>query len=292
MKYIIDTDPGIDDALAIMLGYLNHLDIIGFTLATGNIEKEKSKNNLKVIQKVLNSNIKMYEGTNSNIPNSYAAFAHGEDVLGNTFFPEIDMPFEEISAEDFIISKADELENNLTIICLGPLTNLANALKRRPDIASKIAEVVIMGTSYSTDIANKYEEFNIKIDPLSASLVLSSPFKKIRCVTHEIGVKSYIEINDIEKLTTSNKTVSKFAYMIAQKYIEFTKEHNHIIGLSTPDPTTMASVIDESIVTFKPCNLKINGNYTDITLTEKSNIYVSVDFNLQKFRELFMKTFM
>ena len=292
MKYIIDTDPGIDDALAIMLGYLNHLDIIGFTLATGNIEKEKSKNNLKVIQKVLNSNIKMYEGTNSNIPNSYAAFAHGEDGLGNTFFPEIDMPFEEISAEDFIISKADELENNLTIICLGPLTNLANALKRRPDIASKIAEVVIMGTSYSTDIANKYEEFNIKIDPLSASLVLSSPFKKIRCVTHEIGVKSYIEINDIEKLTTSNKTVSKFAYMIAQKYIEFTKEHNHIIGLSTPDPTTMASVIDESIVTFKPCNLKINGNYTVITLTEKSNIYVSVDFNLQKFRELFMKTFM
>ena len=235
----------------------------------------------------------MYEGTSTNKANSYAAFAHGDDGLGNTFFPIInDMPLEKISAEDFIISKADELGNNLTIICLGPLTNLANALKRRPDIASKIAEVVIMGTSYDPLATSKYEEFNIKVDPLSANIVLSSPFKKIRCVTHEIGVKSYVEISDIEKLTTTNKTISKFAYIIAQKYIEFTKEHNHIIGLSTPDPTTIAGIIDESIITFKPCIIKINGNYTDITLVDNSNIYVSTDFNPQKFRELFMKTFM
>ena len=291
MKYIIDTDPGIDDALAIMLGYLNGLDIIGFTLATGNIEKDKSENNLKVIQKVLNSNIKMYEGTSTNGANSYAAFAHGEDGLGNTFFPKIDMPFESMSAEDFIINKAYELENDLTIICLGPLTNIANALKKKPDIANKISELVIMGTSFNPEAIDKYEEFNVRVDAEAAKTVFDANFKKIKCVTHEVGVKSYIEIDDIEKLPSSNKMVSKFAYMIAQKYIEFTREHNHIVGLSTPDPTTMAAVIDESIVTFKPCKIIVNGNYTDITLTDSSNIYVSTDFDLQKFRELFMKTF-
>ena len=66
MKYIFDTDPGIDDAIAIMLGYLNKLDIIGFTLATGNISKEKSANNLKTIQDILNSNIPMYYGNKEN----------------------------------------------------------------------------------------------------------------------------------------------------------------------------------------------------------------------------------
>ena len=83
-----------------------------------------------------------------------------------------------MNAEDFIISKAEELGNDLTIICLGPLTNLANALKKRPYIASKIAEVVIMGTSYDPYATSKYEEFNIRVDPVSANIVFSSPFKK------------------------------------------------------------------------------------------------------------------
>ena len=60
MKYIIDTDPGIDDAIAILLGYENKLDILGFTLATGNIDKRSAANNLKLIQNVLGSNIPMF----------------------------------------------------------------------------------------------------------------------------------------------------------------------------------------------------------------------------------------
>ena len=84
--------------------------------------------------------------------------------------------------------------------------------------------------------------------------------------------------------------------MISEKYIEFSYEHYKTIGLGTPDPTTIASVIDPSIVTFKPCNVKIisNGNGKGecfITLVDNSNVKVSTDFDLEKFRKLFKETF-
>ena len=62
MKYIIDTDPGVDDAIAIMLGIKNKLDVIAFTLASGNIPASKSEKNIKIIQEFLGTNIKMYRG--------------------------------------------------------------------------------------------------------------------------------------------------------------------------------------------------------------------------------------
>ena len=64
VKYIMDTDPGIDDAIAIMLGYLNNLDIIGFTLAQGNVEFKHSENNIKIIEDILGSDIKIYKSNN------------------------------------------------------------------------------------------------------------------------------------------------------------------------------------------------------------------------------------
>lgn len=288
MKYIIDTDPGIDDAIAIMLGVKNNLNIIGFTLATGNVDPDNSENNLKVIEDVLGIDTKIYKGEIINTSNAGAPFAHGDDGLGNIFHEKIDRDVEKKSAEDFIIESVNKNENDITIICLGPLTNLAHAIEKDSSIIKKISKVVIMGTSYDPDATIVYNEFNISVDKDAARKVLSSNIKEIKLVTHEVGVDSFIEKDYIDSLKDSNDEVSKFVNKIAQKYIEFTKEYNHIIGLSTPDPTTIASVIDESIVTFDPCKVDTDFN---ITLTEKSNIYVSTDFNLEKFRKLFKDTF-
>lgn len=291
MKYIIDTDPGIDDAIAIMLGILNKLDIIGFTLATGNVAPENSENNLKVIEEVLKIDTKIYKGSVINQSKGYAHFAHGYDGLGNINHPKIEKNIEKTTAEDFIIESANKYKENLTIICLGPLTNLASAIKKDNNIINKISKVVIMGTSYDKDRSDIYEEFNISVDPESAKLVLNSNFKEIKMITHEVGALSFIEKDYMDKLINSNNEISKFTYKIAKKYIDFSKEHNNIIGLSTPDPTTIASVIDESIVEFKPCKIKFINNLCKVDLTEKSNIYVSVNFNINKFRKLFKNTF-
>lgn len=296
MKYIIDTDPGIDDTIAIMLGVKNNLDVIGFTLATGNIETKKSAKNLKVIQDFLNTNIKMYKGRIKNKYNLNAEFAHGKDGLGYAIFPDNNKrKFEKKLAEDFIIKSSKKYKDNLTLVCLGPLTNLANAIQKDKNLYKRIKHVVIMGTTYNPK-NNNYHEFNVNIDPKAAKTVLETPFEDIKIITHEIGVKSFIEKDYIESLKNSEKLLSRFLWLISQKYMEYCYEDYKIVGLGTPDPTTIASLIDPSIVTFKPCTAKITTNGEDkgkcqINLCEQSNIKVSVDLDLEKFRKIFKDTF-
>ena len=88
MKYIIDTDPGIDDAIAIMLGIRNNLDVIGFTVTTGNIPLEKTINNIKIIEDFLDVEIPIFKGETVNESNPESAeYAHGIDGLGYAVFP-------------------------------------------------------------------------------------------------------------------------------------------------------------------------------------------------------------
>ena len=290
MKYIIDTDPGIDDAIGICLGILNNLDIIGFTLATGNIEKNKSLNNLKTILDILNSNIKIYVPKKENIANTNTAeFAHGQDGLGNIFMPQSTRKEESKNAEDFIIESSYKFKNNLTIVCLGPLTNLASAIKKDPNIVNNISNVIIMGCSYNGDI-KPYNEFNVRTDYDSAKLVLTSGFKNINIITHEIGIKSYISKDDMEDLINYNN-VSKFIYLISKKYQEFSYAHYKVRGCCMPDPTTISSIIDNDIISYKPCNLEFKNNLIYINLINKSNINVSTDVDNKKFLKLFNETF-
>ena len=290
MKYIIDTDPGIDDAIAIMLGIKNNLDVIGFTLSSGNIEPKKAEKNLKIIQEFLGTNIRMYKGKKENKCNHETAeYAHGKDGLGYAVFTDSmsKKKFSKTSAEDFIIKSSKKYKDDLTIICLGPLTNLASALKKDKKLKNRIKHLVVMGTTYNEEDEEPYLEFNVNVDPSSARYVLSSGIEDIRLVTHEVGVKSFIEKDYVLNLRNSDKLLSRF---------EFSYEHYKTVGLGTPDPTTIASIVDPSIVTFKPCNVKIVSRGQDkgqcnITLTDKSNIKVSTDFDIEKFRKLFEKTF-
>lgn len=298
MKYIIDTDPGIDDAIAIIMGVKNNLDIIGFTLASGNIPVEKSEKNLKIIQEFLNTNIKMYKGSKENKCNHETAeYAHGKDGLGYAVFPDFSKKkFEKTKAEDFIIKASKKYKDDLTILCFGPLTNLANAIKKDPKLVNRLKHVVIMGTTYDPESKEPYIEFNVSVDPVSAKVVFESNFSDIKVVTHEIGVKSFVEKDYVLNLRNSDDLVSRFVGEIAQKYIEFSYDYYGTIGLGTPDPTTIASIIDPKIIKFEPCNVEIvsegdKKGECHVTLTDKSNIMVSTSFDLEKFREVFKDTF-
>ena len=292
MKYIIDTDPGIDDAIAIIMGVKNKLDIIGFTLATGNVETKKSENNLKVIQDFLGTNIKMYHGGKENESREERAqYAHGKDGLGYAVFPINNRKFEKMKAEDFIIKASKKYKEKLTVVCFGPLTNLAQAIKKDKNLYNRIDTIVIMGASWD----DSYNEFNFKVDPEATNIVLSTPFKNIKVVTHEIGVKSFIEKQYILDLRNSDDLISRFVSNIAEKYMDFSYDHYGTIGLGTPDPTTIASIIDPEIIKYVPCDIKIiskdGKTLSQITEKESSNIYVSKDFDLDKFRYLFKNTF-
>jgi len=299
MKYIIDTDPGIDDAIAVMMAIKNGLDVIGFTITTGNIALNKSINNLKVIEDFLDTNIGIYKGEVMNPCNEESAeYAHGIDGLGYAVYPEnTSRRVERISAENFIIKSSKKYKNDLTLVCLGPLTNLANAIRKDKSLPKRIKKLVVMGATYNdNEDAEPYKEFNIKIDPDAAKLVFESPFEEIRVITHEIGVKSFIEKNYVQNLKKSEDKISRFVGLISDKYIEFSYDHYGTIGLGTPDPTTIASIIDQDIIRFKPFKIDVitDGDmrgYSYATKKENSNILLSTEIDLERFRNLFKATF-
>lgn len=297
MKYIIDTDPGIDDAIAIMMAIRNKMDVIGFTLATGNIAAEKSENNLKVIEDFLDTNIPIFRGEIINNNAETAEYAHGKDGLGYAVFPKNETRrIEKISAEDFMIKASKKYKDDLTIVCLGPLTNLANAIRKDKKLPRRIKNLVVMGATYDEPTTEPYKEFNITTDPVSAKIVFDSPFENIKVITHEVGVKSFIEKDYVQNLKNSDDLISRFVGLISEKYIEFSYEHHGTIGLGTPDPTTIASIIDEDLIKYEPFKIDVitdgkEAGYSYAKRVDKSNILLSTDFDLERFRALFKDTF-
>lgn len=298
MKYIIDTDPGIDDAIAICMAVKSNLNIIGFTLANGNVGQDKSSRNLIHIQDILGTNIKMYKGEKEK-PGSHeiAEYAHGKDGLGYYTYPDIsNKKYERTKAENFIIKSARKYKDDLTLICLGSLTNLSNALKKDKNLTKYLKHVVIMGAAYDPKKDEQYKDFNIRSNLKAAKLVYETPFDDVKIVTHEVGLKSFIEKKYIENLKNSSDKVSRFIYLISEKYMDFAKERHGTNGLESPDPVTIASILDSSIVKFKPCEVKIvsrgeNKGESKITIKEDSTHMISISSDIKKYRELFKSIF-
>ncbi len=298
MKYIIDTDPGVDDSIAIAMAIKNNLDVIGFTLASGNIPQVKSEKNLKIVQEILGTNIKMYKGEpEKKIKHETAEYAHGIDGLGYYVFPDISRKkYEKMRAEDFIIKASKKYKDDLTLVCFGSLINLANAIKKDKNVVKRLKHVLIMGTTYNPEDETPYMEFNVNASPTSAKLVLSSPFEDIKLITHEIGIAAHIDRDYVLNLRESSDVVSRFVGLIAHKYMDFSGGKYKDDGLVNPDPATIASVIDSGILKFEPCSVKVidrGGKKGEcyVALTDESNIKVATEINLNKFTKLFKGTF-
>ena len=295
VKYIIDTDPGIDDAVAIMMGYLNGLDIIGFTLAQGNVDLTNSENNIKIIEDILGSDIKIYKSNIiKEIDYEAASYAHGKNGMGDVITMRSARRTEGKSAEDFIIESSLKYRNNLTLICFGPLTNLANAIKKDPSLVDRISKVVIMGFSYDVNANSPYHEFNLSVDPEAAFVVINSGFKDVNIITHEVGILAFIEKDYIDMLANSHSMISRFISSITKAYMQFSKKYFNVDGFTAPDPITCASVINKKCVSFMPCEIDIDlkdRGVSIVRLVESSNIKISTGVNLNEFRELFQKTF-
>lgn len=298
MKYIIDTDPGVDDAIAIAMAVKNNLDIIGFTLASGNIPQVKSEVNLKVVQDILKTDIKMYKGAPElKVRHTTAEYAHGKDGLGYAVYPDTSRrKYERLRAEDFIIKASKKYKDDLTVICFGSLKNLANAVKKDKNIVKRLKHVLIMGATYNPDEETPYLEFNINAHPTSAKIVMNAGFADVKLVTHEIGVKTFIERDEVLRLRDSEDMTSRFVGLISEKYMDFSAIKYNQNGLVNPDPATVASIIDSKIIKFEPCDVKIvdrgdSKGECYVALTDSSNIKVATDIDVERFKKLFNETF-
>lgn len=203
-KVILDVDTGIDDALAI--AYAVHspeLHVIGLTTCYGNVTAwEATRNTLFVLEK-LGKNIPVYEGALELLVRGerekYARKVHGENGLGNV---KIDLENSEGKmngyAIEFILQKVKEFPNEITLISVGPLTNLALAIQKEPQITQLFKEVIIMGGAvYRPGDVTPYAEANISCDPEAADIVLQSGIPII-LVGLDVTMKTLLPLSEIK----------------------------------------------------------------------------------------------
>jgi inosine-uridine nucleoside N-ribohydrolase len=180
-KIIIDTDPGIDDAVALLLALAppEDLEVIGIVAVAGNLPlAETERNARRVCEWVGRSDIAVYAGCARPLlrPLATAVAVHGDDLGERLGLPEPAMPLRPAHGVDFIIGALRAADpGSITLCALGPLTDIAMALVKAPDIAGKIGELVVMGgAGFEIGNVTPAAEFNIHVDPHAAAIVLAA----------------------------------------------------------------------------------------------------------------------
>jgi len=174
---VIDTDPGIDDFFAMMLAASSPaLQVEAVTAVAGNQTLDTTAKNALDIAARLGLGCPVARGADRplNIPLRTAGYIHGENGLGNLRLPAHDKQYAPGYAWDMIYQKAVEHGGALQVIALGPLTNIAIALLKYPDLHERISRIVLMGGSTETGNKTPYGEFNLVVDPLAADIVFKS----------------------------------------------------------------------------------------------------------------------
>lgn len=179
-KIIIDTDPGQDDAVAILLALASpELEVLGLTCVAGNVPLALTSKNARVVCELAGrSDIRVFAGCDRPLRRKLvtAEYVHGKTGLDGIALPDPTMPLAEGHAVDFLIEcLREEAPGTVTLCPIGPLTNIATAFARAPDIVPRVAEIVLMGGAYF-EVGNvtPAAEFNIYVDPEAAEIVFRS----------------------------------------------------------------------------------------------------------------------
>ena len=225
-KIIIDADPGIDDSLAIILANnVEEYEILGISLVSGNVHIEKGRKNILRLSKFLNRDFKIYMGSEAPLSKDFinAEDTHGEDGLGETYLP-FDEKEVDGDAIDFLIQEARK--ENLTIFALGPLTNIARALKRDRD-AFLDTRIIIMGGNFkSHGNMSPVAEFNFYVDPDAADYVIKNAPRKVEIMPLDVTRKFVLTPSILSYMKRLNPTMGNFIEKITEFYMHFHCEYD------------------------------------------------------------------
>ena len=242
-KLIIDTDPGIDDALALLLALAakDELDVTAITTVNGNVGVDQvTENVFRILDVAGRSDIPVYKGNGKPLmrENDNCEEFHGDDGLGNLGFKEVPGTVKEESAVDFLIRKVREEKGEITLVPIGPLTNIAQAVQKDPEFARNVKEVVIMGGAEHGGNMSPCAEFNFWTDPEAAKIVFQAGFERVTMVG--LDATSYVFLSPTlrELLYLINTPVSRFIHKITRVYADGHWEIEKKLGCELCDVLT------------------------------------------------------
>jgi len=253
-RVLIDTDPGVDDAFALLLAMRSpELKIEGVSAVAGNVPLELTlPNALRMVEIAGRTDIPVAAGAKSPSLRRLvtAAYAHGENGLGGAVFPEPTLkPITEPAAE-LIRSVVRKHPKEVTLITLGPLTNVAEALNSDSELASLVKGVVMMGGSLSGGNITPAAEFNIYVDPEAARIVFQSGIP-LTMVGLDVTRRTSLTDEHVRVLEAAQNPVSQAAAKIARHAIDHNREQGFLVGPNMHDSLAVAAFLDPSILKWK-----------------------------------------
>lgn len=262
-KIIIDTDPGQDDAVAILLALASpdELDVLGITCVAGNVPLPLTSKNARIICELSgNTDVPVYAGHSQPIGRSLvtAEHVHGKTGLNGPTLPDPTMPLKDGHAVDFIIDTLRREETGTVTLCpLGPLTNIAQALKKAPEIADHVQEIVLMGGAYF-EVGNitPTAEFNIYVDPQAADIVFKSGIK-ITVMPLDVTHKALVTKSRNDAFRALGTPVGKAVAEMTDFFERFDKAKYGTDGAPLHDPCVIAYLLDPDIFSGRNVNVEI-----------------------------------
>ena len=250
-KVIIDCDPGIDDALAIILALKSkEIEVIGITTVSGNVESlQGAKNALKVLKLLGRLDIPVYLGESKPIKRELvtAQDTHGEDGLGETFLEEVSSEYIRENGVDFILNTLKNHEN-VSIIALGPLTNLCRAIEKDSETFHRVKEIVSMGGAYkSHGNCSPVAEFNYWVDPHGAREFLKKFNGEFTIVGLDVTREIVLTPNLREMIHQFKDEIGDFIYDITRFYVDFHWEQERTLGCVINDPLAVEYFINREL---------------------------------------------
>ena len=293
-KIIIDADPGTDDFIAISLAIKSNIfDILGITTVEGNCTLDNAiKNTFKVLDMCKRNDIEVYKGlTNHELGTDSAEDVHGTNGLGEVEYTPIDREVNSKSAIDFIIDTINNNPGEVTLVCLGPLTNIAAAIKKDHSFVKNTKELVIMGGSRFLGNITPYAEFNFHKDPKAVDIVIGAGFENVTVIGWDRATRTALLPEYEGRLKNSNNELMKFIYDITRTTAE--RDKDAYGGAVISDAVVIGYLIDPSIITLEDADMDIirhgkKAGQSDIELTNKdSNCKYVVKIDSEKFYDLF-----
>jgi len=268
-KIIIDTDPGQDDAVAILLALASpEIEVLGLTCVAGNVPLPLTHKNARIICELAGRpDVRVFAGCDRPMVRKLvtAEHVHGKTGLDGIALPDPVMPLQDQHAVDFLIETLRaEAPGTVTLVPIGPLTNIATAMQRAPDIIPRIAQIVLMGGAYF-EVGNitPAAEFNIYVDPEAARMVFGSGVDLVVMpldVTHK-ALTTRPRIEAFRALGHVGEVVASWTDFFER----FDMQKYGSEGAPLHDPCTVAFLLWPELFTGRRVNVEIE-TVSDLTL--------------------------
>jgi len=270
-KIVIDTDPGQDDAVAILLALSSpdDIDVLGITAVAGNVPLPLTHKNARIICELAGkTDVKVFAGCDRPLGRDLvtAEHVHGKTGLDGPHLPDPTMPLQDQHAVDFIIDTLRaEPKGTVTLCPLGPLTNIAMAFEKAPDIMERVQEIVLMGGAYF-EVGNitPAAEFNIYVDPQAAHIVFKSGVP-IVVMPLDVTHKALVTKSRNEAFRAIATDVGVAVAQMTDFFERFDKEKYGSEGAPLHDPCVTAYLIRPELFSGRQINVEIE-THSELTM--------------------------